>query len=146
VPANAARQTALSVFQHGLDLLAFARQIFDPRLKLRRGTETQNRLGLLRQDDPQHRANPPLKRIYFGCCFHALTLLYTSALYQRQNVLEEFEFLAVPAFAVVLACGNPLPFSSLNPQPPADVHDFGAQRGQVGGSSAMLQNPGTLSG
>ena len=38
--------------------------------------ETENRLGLLRQNDPQRRANPPLKRVYFRCCLHALTLVH----------------------------------------------------------------------
>jgi hypothetical protein len=55
----------------------------------RRGTETQNRLGFLRQNDPQHGPNPPLKRVYFWCCLHALTLPYKSAHWQSQNVWEE---------------------------------------------------------
>jgi hypothetical protein len=52
----------------------FARQFLDLRLKLRRGTETEYRLGLLRQDDPQHRANPPLKRVHFRCSLHTPAL------------------------------------------------------------------------
>jgi hypothetical protein len=70
--------------------LAFGRsagQFFDARLKFGRGAEAEDRLSLFRQNDPQHGANPPIKRVNFRRCLHGSTLPHGSAIWQSQNQL-----------------------------------------------------------
>jgi len=49
----------------------FGRQIFDPPLKLRVRLKTEDGFRLVREDDLQNGANPPVERSAFGCRYHA---------------------------------------------------------------------------
>jgi hypothetical protein len=63
----------------------FGRQIFDPFLKLRVSLKTEDGFRLVRQDDLQNRANPPVERSAFRCCYHAHTIANSTPFRKRKS-------------------------------------------------------------
>ena len=67
------------LFRFGDSTSVISSQFFNARLKLGCSAEAENCRRLLRQNNPQHRANPSIKRINFRRCLHGPTLPYGPA-------------------------------------------------------------------